>query len=106
MNIGLRFLLELCGLFIYGYWGYQAASTPITKITLAIGIPALVAIIWGVLGSPKAPIQLTPGFRLLFEIIIFGLPIVLLMFLGKIKIAVLYGLITVINKILMFIWNQ
>jgi hypothetical protein len=106
INLGLRFLIEISALVIFGYWGFRVSQGTFMKYLLGIGIPLLVAVIWGMFGSPKAPYGLTGIPYLLLEIIIFGLPAVALFFSGKQTWAVLYGTVTVVNLVLMKIWHQ
>lgn len=106
LNLGVRFALELCALVIYGYWGFSQGNTKITQWIFGFGISAMVAAAWGIFGSPKASVQLSQMSHLLFEIVIFGLPVILLFALGKPTLAAIYGIAAVINKILMLLWNQ
>ncbi|MGG1676244.1 YrdB family protein [Neobacillus sp. NRS-1170] len=106
INLGIRFLLEIIVLVILGYWGFHVSQGTIIKILLGIGTPLLAAVIWGMFGAPKAPYVLSGFSFLLLEIIIFGLPVVVLYFNEKQTLAFIYGLIVVINLVLLKIWNQ
>ena len=106
VNVILRFLLELFGLYIYGYWGYKMGTTAIIKWGLAAGIPVMIALVWGLFGSPKATFQLSGLSHLLLEICIFLLPVALLINLGKVQLAGFYGIIVIVNRILMYVWEQ
>lgn len=105
-NLLLRFILELCALTALGYWGFQSSGTLLKKVTLGIGAPLLIAVIWGMLGSPGASVKLSTYVHLLLEIIVFGLPALALYVAGKQSLALIYGLLVVMNRFLMFIWNQ
>lgn len=105
-NLVLRFFLELCSLFAVGYWGYKTGNSFVVKWILAVGGPLVLAVIWGLMGSPNAPIKLAEPLHLILEIIVFGLPVLLLALLGKNELAWLIGIVVVINKILMIIWKQ
>lgn len=59
LTLAARFGLELALLGIYGRWGWQTGHGPLAFV-LAIGMPLLVAIIWGAIVSPKAALA-TPG---------------------------------------------
>src|SRR5450432_3627212 len=56
-NLGLAFLLELGGLASLAYWGYQTNDGPI-RLVLAVGMPLLLAVIWGLFLSPKPTVEL------------------------------------------------
>jgi len=105
-NLGLRFILELCALFAFGYWGFQTGKTLITKSLLGIGTPLLVAVVWGMFVSPQAPYQLSNSFRILLELAIFGSATAALFSTGQTKIAITFALTVVINILLMMIWKQ
>ena len=106
INLVLRFMLELSALTIYGYWGYKTGGSPIIKVGLAFIIPAAVAISWGLFGAPKADLLLSGFTHLSFEMLIFLLPSILLLNQGKTKYALIYGIIVILNRILLFIWRQ
>ncbi|MBS4204142.1 YrdB family protein [Bacillus sp. FJAT-49754] len=106
MNLFLRFLLELCALAVYGYWGFKTGNTGITKGILGIGTPLVIAIIWGLFGSPKATIPLSAPLHLLLEIFVFLIPVVLLFLLGTVGSAWIFGCIVILNRILMYFWDQ
>lgn len=105
-NLALRFLLELCALVSLGYWGAHASNRMIGKILLGVGAPLLLAIIWGLFGSPNASIMLSPPAHLLLEVIVFGLSALALYAAGKHFLAILFACLFVINRLLMFIWQQ
>ncbi|MGC5326004.1 YrdB family protein [Brevibacillus sp. SYSU BS000544] len=106
LNLALRFLLELCALAAVGYWGFKTGSNVFLRYCLGIGAPLLIAVVWGALGSPNAPISLPPLPHLLLEIVIFGLPALALYAVGKPFWALVYGFVAIINRILMFTWGQ
>lgn len=107
LNLGLRFLLEICLLVIFGYWGFKTGSyNTFMKFLLGIGVPALFAFIWGVLLAPKATIQIGEPWRLILELIIFGLACWALFSTSKTSLALAFGAIYLVNKILMIIWKQ
>jgi hypothetical protein len=53
-NLGLMFAVELAGLGIFAWWGWQTgASTPI-KLLLVIALPVVAAVVWGLFAAPTA----------------------------------------------------
>ncbi|WP_053360925.1 YrdB family protein [Bacillus sp. FJAT-27251] len=106
MNLALRFILEVCALIALSYWGFQTGKGFISKFGLGIGSPLLIAIVWGVFGSPAAPIPVHGFIRLLLEIAIFGLSAIALYAAGHPSLALIFIILVVINRILMTIWNQ
>lgn len=106
INIALRFILEVCALGFLTYWGFQSSQGILTKLVLGIGSPLLIAIIWGVFGSPAAPIPVQGILRILLELLIFGLATLALYSSGKPTLAIIYATLVVINRILIYIWDQ
>ena len=75
INLTLRFLLELAALASMGYWGWQQRGNWL-RFVLAIGIPALAAVIWGTFRVPddpgNAPVPVPGPLRLALEVAFFG----------------------------------
>lgn len=75
-NIALRFMLELCVLGVVGYWGFRIGTITAIKITLAIILPIIVAVIWALFEGPHAEWEVQGTLHILLEIIVFGLGVV------------------------------
>ena len=106
INLGIRFLLEVCALLSLGYFGFQTGKEFLMKLVLGIGIPVLFAVLWGIFGSPAAPMQLSKPLRVVLEITIFFLAGTALYTSGHQYMAIGFVILVVINKTLMFIWKQ
>jgi len=105
-NLALRFLLELCALGALGYWGFKTGNGTITKIALGVGTPLVAAVVWGVFVSPQAPVQLPRLLGLLLQVLVFGSATAALVATGHRTPAFVFGVIVVINAILMYAWGQ
>ncbi|MFT8314835.1 MAG: YrdB family protein [Clostridium sp.] len=105
-NLLIRFLLELFMLAAFAYWGFKTGRVTVVKFGLGIGIPLLVAIVWGSFLSPKAPLYISEVIKLVLELIIFGLAAFAMKAAGHPAIAGALVLAFVINRILMYLWNQ
>lgn len=106
INLGLRFLLELCILAIFGYWGFQTGGNTVMKFLLGLGAPILFAVVWGAFLAPKSPMRLHEPWLFLLELVIFSLAAWALYSTGKINLTVAFGGVYILNKILMVIWRQ
>lgn len=106
MNLGLRFLLEICALVALGYWGFHIGNGTMMGIVLGVGAPLFIAIIWGVFGSPKAIIKLSMPLHLVLELLVFVLPAIALYFVDKPQLAWIYGISVLMNRLFMFVWKQ
>ena len=106
INIGLRFLLELCIIVIFGYWGFKTGTGIFIKILFGIGSPILFAVVWGTFLAPKSPMRLDEPWLFLLELAIFVLTCLALYSTGKVNLTTIFGFVYIFNKILMLIWRQ
>ncbi len=86
--------------------GVRVGTTTAIKITLAIIIPIVVAAIWGLFGAPHAEWEIQGILHVLLEIIVFGVGVAALYHLKHHMLASGLAIVIVVNRILMFIWNQ
>ena len=108
INLAFRFLLELTAIFVFGFWGHSQAGGG-TGILLAVLLPLLFAVLWGVFAvredpsrSGKTVVQ-TPGIlRLLLELGLFGLAAWMLLDLDYSLLALILGLAVIIHYIFSF----
>jgi len=105
-NLALSFLLELCLLAAFAYWGFSTQTGTALEIVLGIGTPLLVAIVWGLLLAPRAPVQLSRPLHLLLATLLFALGELALLAAGQPTLAVAFAVLYVINATLAFIWKQ
>jgi len=100
VNLALRFLLELAGLFALGYWGWTQHSGA-ARFLWGIGLPLLAAVLWGtfrVPGDPgKAPVPVPGWVRLVYEIIYFTAMVWALWASGLETWAWILGILTVLH---------
>lgn len=106
LNVLVRFLLELCMLTAVGYWGFKSGSGWLMKILLGIGLPVLMAVLWGVFIAPRATYPLRGLSYLALELILLGSGAVALFASGKPTLGWEYAIILVINKVLLVMRNQ
>jgi len=78
VNLFIRFLLEIAALVSAGMWGWKQSDNWF-RFVLAIGIPIILAAIWGTFAVPDDPSRsgaapiVTPGFiRLAIELGVFA----------------------------------
>jgi len=106
INIAVRFLLEICVLISVGYWGFKTGSGWFLKILLGIGIPLLIAVIWGAFGAPKAAYHLQGPSLLALEVVVFGAGVAALFATKNYSLAWSFAALVVINRIFMYVWKQ
>jgi hypothetical protein len=105
-NLALRFLLELCALVALGYWGFRTGSGLLAKIGLGIGVPLLTVVIWGAFVAPNAAVHLPEPVPFILGLFILELAAAALAAAERLAVAVAFGVIVVINAVLMVIWRQ
>lgn len=105
-NLALSFLLELCALFVFGYWGYTIGQSEFAKIALGIVGAAVFIAVWALFMAPRSPRRLQEPARFVVELLIFGLAVAALYSTGQTLWASLLGAVYAINKILQIVWKQ
>jgi hypothetical protein len=71
-NLGLLFLVELAGLAIFGWWGWNARGSTALRLVLAVGLPLIAAVLWGLFAAPTANYG-SPVVTAVVKIAFFGL---------------------------------
>jgi hypothetical protein len=105
LNAALRFLLEITALIVFGYWGFQYGTTTVVKYGLGVGIPLVVAVIWGLFGSPKAPDPVGEPWKIVFLLLIFGAATLALVAVGQHRLVLVFGGIALCNTALLYSWG-
>lgn len=106
LNLAVRFLLELCMLAAVGYWGFKTQTTWLMRILLGIGLPVLIAALWGTFLAPRATHPLRGARFPLLELVLFTSGAVALFASGKPTLGWTYTTVLVANKILLTLWKQ
>jgi hypothetical protein len=108
LNLGLRFVLELCALGAMGRWGYHGA-TGVLRYLFALGVPLLAATAWGVFAVPadpsrsgQAPVAVPGIVRLLLELAFFGFATWALARTDHARLAWIFGLIVALHYALSY----
>ncbi|HEX2993928.1 MAG TPA: YrdB family protein [Anaerolineales bacterium] len=105
LNLGVRFLLELCMLAAVGYWGF-ATQTGLMKVVLGIGLPVLLIVIWSLFVAPRAVYPLHGMSHTLLSLILLGSGAVALFAAGRASLGWAYAIVLVVNQILLVVWKQ
>lgn len=106
LNLAVRFLLELCLLTAVGYWGFKTQSSWFMKILLGVGLPVLIAVLWGMFIAPKATHPLSGASYMTVELVLLALGSLTLFASGKPTLAWAYTVVLIVNKILLVVWKQ
>jgi uncharacterized protein DUF2568 len=106
INLGVRFLLELCMLAAVGYWGFKTHSSWALKILYGIGLPVLIAVIWGRFMAPNSAHRLRGIVFTMMDLILLGSGAVALYASGQITLAWIYAAVLIMSESLRLLWKQ
>jgi uncharacterized protein DUF2568 len=105
LNLVLKFLLELAALAAAGLWGASIAGG-VAALVLAIVLPLVVAVLWGVFAAPRARRRLPLRLRAPFELGVFTLAALALWDAGRPAWGVAFAVIAVANALLLTAFDQ
>jgi hypothetical protein len=100
INLGVRFLLELASLAAFAYWGATLPRSFPTRVAIAVGLPLIVAIFWGVFVSPKARIPTGRFGRAGLGLVVFLASAGTLRDRGHPSLAATFAVIAVVSSVL------
>lgn len=72
-NLGLAFAMELAGLAAFAWWGWNASSSTVLRLLLAIGLPVIGAVLWGLFAAQAGSTYGGPVVTPVFKVVFFGL---------------------------------
>ena len=108
VNLMVRFLLELCALAVAGYWGWAVHGGQ-WRLLLAIGLPLLLAILWGVFAVPddpsrsgRAPVPVPGVVRLILELAVFAFAAWALYAVGRPVLGLILAAVVVTHYIVSY----
>ena len=108
INLTIRFLLEIIALISVGSWGWKQSDGWL-RFVLAIGIPVILAAIWGTFAVPDDPSRsgaapiVTPGVvRVAIELSFFALATWSLYDMGSIKLSLAFGIVAMLHYVVSY----
>lgn len=108
INLTLRFILEIIALISVGIWGWNKTDS-FLRFILAIGLPILLGVIWGIFAVPNDPsrsgqtVVVTSGvIRLAIELGIFTIATLVIYIQGQQKISYAFGVIVIIHYLISY----
>ena len=105
LNLALKFLLELSALAAFGLWGASITSG-VVAVMLAIGLPVIVAILWGAFAAPRARRRLPLRLRAPFELGVFALAALALWAAESAAWGAAFAVIAAVNAVLLTAFDQ
>ncbi len=98
LNLGLRFILEVCALAALAYGGWHLPGPAWLRVLLAIALPLIAAVIWARWVAPKASHPIPDPQRLIPEWIVFGGAVVALILTGHPILATILAVLAAANR--------
>ena len=103
INLAIRFLLEMTALISVGMWGWKQSDGWL-RFVLSVGIPIILASIWGTFAVPDDPSRsgaapiVTPGVvRLAIELAFFAMASWSIYDMGSTKLSLAFGIVVVLH---------
>lgn len=106
LNELLRFVLELGMLAAFAYWGSHVGASRLAHVTTAIVTPVGVALVWGMVLSPKAPAKLSSILRLVLSLPVFLIAALALYASGLPQAAIVFAGIATINTAILIVLDD
>ncbi|MFN2198857.1 MAG: YrdB family protein [Anaerolineales bacterium] len=104
-NVALRGLMEFGIVAAMSYWGYQAGSSPLSGVILAITAPLIVFGFWGLVDFHQAG-RMSEPLRLVQELVISGLAAAALFITGQPALGWTLGVISIIYHGLVYLSGE
>jgi hypothetical protein len=95
-NFGLAFAVELAGLGIFAWWGWRTGGSTPVRLLLAIGLPVLAMVVWGLFAAPTADYG-SPVVTAVVKVAFFGLAGLALWSLDHWTLGVIFVLVVAAN---------
>ena len=103
INLGLRFVLELCVFAAWAVWGAQLGRGIVARVGLGFGAAILVIVVWGLFVAPKARVPLPLTAWLLLQFAIFAVAVSGLSAAGQPLLALVLALLLAVNSAALFL---
>lgn len=93
-------------LVILAYGGYKIGNGTAMKYLLAILLPVVVGIVWGMVAAPRATRRLQQPARTIFKLILFIACAILLYSTGQTSYAIIFAFAACLNEIIAFFFKD
>ncbi|GET25906.1 YrdB family protein [Prolixibacter sp. NT017] len=106
INLLVSFLLEMGLIILAGLWGFQQGESSLTKYVLAIAVPAVIILLWGVWAAPKSKRRLKNPVRTIFKLAMMALAVYFAYSSRHLGWALSFAIISILNVSLAYLWKQ
>ena len=105
-NSVLRFCLELAAFVTLATWGAWIGSGLLASVGLAVALPFVAGVLWGLFVAPRRKYDAGLPLRLAVELFIFGSAVLALVAMDLPFAAAVLGGLVVISSSLHLVWRQ
>jgi hypothetical protein len=97
LNLLVLFALELVAMIAFGIWGWHVGGGLLLRIVLAVGLPLLAAVLWGMFAAARKPRYDVPAAALIVKLVVFGGAALALWGSGYRTAAIVFAVLLVAN---------
>ncbi|MFD6533983.1 YrdB family protein [Streptomyces sp. NPDC060184] len=101
VNELLAFFVEVVALVAFARWGWHASGNAVLRIVLAVGLPVVAAVVWGMFASPKARYTLPVAGVVAVKVLVFVCAVAALYDRGGTVSALSYAAVVAANTTLL-----
>jgi hypothetical protein len=83
----IAFLAELAALCALAVWGWSAGGSTPYRLLLAVGVPLVAAVLWGLFAAPRATVRV-PALAIVVKVAVFGAAALALLAVGRPTLAI------------------
>jgi hypothetical protein len=95
----VAFLAELAALAALAVWGWSVPDRAVWRLLLAVAVPAVAGVLWGVFAAPRAPVQVL-ALTLLVKLVVFGGAALALVATGHPRLAIALAAAALLSSLL------
>jgi hypothetical protein len=101
LNLGLRFLLELCGIAALAAWGWSVSDALPLRLAAAVLAPAVLIVVWALVVAPRARNPVPQTSRMLIGTVLLLACAGLLAVAGPVGLAAAFAAANIANTALL-----
>ena len=106
INMVIAFLLELCLLATFAYWGFNLKMALAPRLLIGICAPAIVVVLWSHFLAPTSDARLDIPLLVITKLLLFFLGALALFASGKQSWAIVLMAVFTISESLALFWSQ
>ena len=95
----VAFLAELAALAAFAVWGWSVGGSTGWRVVLAVAVPAVAAVLWGVFAAPRAPVRV-PALTVGVKVVVVGGAVLALVATGHPVLAVVLAAAALLSSLL------